>query len=54
MAYVNLQTFIGFPTETSEEAWTTINYLIENERKILTFGFGCFDLEKDTQSIAIP
>ncbi len=52
--YVNLQTFIGFPTETSEEAWTTINYLIENERKISTFGFGCFDLEKDTPIYRYP
>lgn len=46
--YVNLQTFIGFPTETQQEAWETINFLIENEHSISCFGFGCFELEKDT------
>lgn len=45
---VNLQTFIGFPTETVEEAWETINYLIENEKKISAIGYGKFTLEKDT------
>ena len=52
--YVNLQTFIGFPTETPEEAWSTINYLIDNERSISCFGFGCFELEKDTPVYNMP
>jgi len=45
---VNLQTFIGFPTETREEAWETVNFLINNERNIASYGFGIFILQKDT------
>ncbi|MCK9313556.1 MAG: radical SAM protein [Methanocorpusculum sp.] len=45
---VNLQTFIGFPTETREEARETIDFLIENEQKIASIGFGIFSLFKDT------
>jgi hypothetical protein len=45
---VNLQTFIGFPTETRHEARETVDFLIKNERAIASFGFGTFMLFKDT------
>jgi hypothetical protein len=45
---INLQTFIGLPGETREEAEQTIQYLVENERDIASFGFGVFSLYKDT------
>lgn len=41
---VNLQTFIGFPTESREEAMRTIDFLIEKERMIASIGFGTFKL----------
>ncbi len=45
---VNLQTFIGFPTETREEAWETVDFLANNERNIASIGFAIFSLYKDT------
>lgn len=45
---VNLQTFIGFPTETREEALSTIHFLIENEKHIASFGFGAYALYENT------
>jgi anaerobic magnesium-protoporphyrin IX monomethyl ester cyclase len=45
---VNMQTFIGFPTETHEEAEATIKFLVENEKAIFSYGFGTFQLFKDT------
>jgi anaerobic magnesium-protoporphyrin IX monomethyl ester cyclase len=45
---VNMQTFIGFPTETIDEALKTVELLIENERAIFSYGFGTFQLFKDT------
>lgn len=45
---VNLQTFIGFPTETREEALSTIDFLIESEEHIASFGFGTFALYENT------
>jgi hypothetical protein len=45
---VNLQTFIGFPTESRDEAGETITFLIENERYIASIGFGIFTLFRDT------
>jgi radical SAM superfamily enzyme YgiQ (UPF0313 family) len=45
---VNTQTFIGFPTETREEAMKTVDFLIDNEQIISSFGFGVFDLFRNT------
>jgi anaerobic magnesium-protoporphyrin IX monomethyl ester cyclase len=45
---VNTQTFIGFPTETREEALKTVDFLIANEQLISSFGFGVFDLFQNT------
>lgn len=45
---INLQTFIGFPTEIYEEAMETVDFLISNENKISSIGFGKFDLCKNT------
>lgn len=45
---VNLQTFIGLPGETEEEARSTIHYLLSQERHIASIGFGVFALYKDT------
>lgn len=52
--YVNLQTFIGFPTETPMDAWKTINFLIDNERSIACYGLGSFLLERDTPVYRMP
>ena len=51
---VNTQTFIGFPTETVDEAGKTINFLIENNKAIFSFGFGTFQLLKDTPVYSNP
>lgn len=45
---VNMQTFIGFPTETREEAMKTIDFLINNKDYLISFGFCTFDLCQDT------
>jgi anaerobic magnesium-protoporphyrin IX monomethyl ester cyclase len=45
---VNLQTFIGLPGETEEEARMTVDYLLSQERNIASIGFGVFSLYKDT------
>jgi anaerobic magnesium-protoporphyrin IX monomethyl ester cyclase len=45
---VNLQTFIGLPGETKPEAEATVQYLLDREREIASFGFGVFSLYKDT------
>jgi anaerobic magnesium-protoporphyrin IX monomethyl ester cyclase len=52
--YVNLQTFIGFPTETAAEAQKTVNFLINNERNIACYGLGSFLLERDTPVHLMP
>jgi radical SAM superfamily enzyme YgiQ (UPF0313 family) len=51
---VNLQTIFGFPTETCEEAWETVDFLINNERNIASFGCGIFSLDKDTSVYKEP
>lgn len=45
---VNLQTFIGLPGETREEAESTIQYILEQKERIASIGFGVFSLYKDT------
>lgn len=45
---LNLQTFIGLPTETREEAEATVEFLLENERYLSSIGFGLFSLWKET------
>ena len=45
---VNLQTIIGFPTETKEEASQTIEFLLENEDRIASIGFASFSLYEET------
>lgn len=51
---VNLQTFIGFPTETHEEANQTIKFLINNERNIASIGFSTFSLYNRTPVFENP
>lgn len=51
---VNVKTFIGFPTETREEAQKTIDFLIENENLINSKGFSYFCLYKDTLIFNYP
>jgi len=51
---VNLQTFIGFPTETKEEAKETIQFLFENEKYIHSIGFGKFMLFDSTPVFLNP
>ena len=50
---VNLQTFIGFPTESRDEAGETINFLIENERYIASIGFGIFASDMTASRISV-
>ena len=45
---VNMQTFIGFPSETHDEAMKTIDFLVNNKDDLISFGFGTFDLCQDT------
>jgi len=41
---VNLQNFVGFPTETTEEAQQTIRFLCDNKDSITSIAFGKFTL----------
>ena len=41
---VNSQFFLGFPTETREEAQVTLDFVLENNDAICTVGFGHFSL----------
>jgi hypothetical protein len=41
---VNLQTFIGFPTETQEEARATVDFLAKHHAHVDSIGFGNFAL----------
>ncbi|OGI00802.1 MAG: hypothetical protein A2104_06505 [Candidatus Melainabacteria bacterium GWF2_32_7] len=41
--------FFGFPTETSEEAMTTINMIIDNKEIINSYGLSNFSLGKHTK-----
>ena len=52
--YLNLQCFIGFPTETKEEAWQTANLLVDNQRFVSSYGFGYFSLEDGTPIFLNP
>ena len=45
---VNMQSFVGFPTETREEALQTIAFLLSNEHRIASIGFGVFTLFEGT------
>ncbi|HTY47026.1 MAG TPA: radical SAM protein [Methanomassiliicoccales archaeon] len=45
---VNIQSFIGFPTESEDEAKGTVEFLKENEDMIASIGFGTFGLYEDT------
>jgi anaerobic magnesium-protoporphyrin IX monomethyl ester cyclase len=45
---INLQTFIGFPTETKEEAWRTVEFVLANKDILVSYGFCTFDLCRDT------
>jgi radical SAM superfamily enzyme YgiQ (UPF0313 family) len=51
---VNLQFFLGFPSETKEEAHQTIDFLVQNESKYAEFGSNIFVLDKDTPVFADP
>lgn len=41
---VNIQFFLGFPTETRDEARETLDFVISNNNSINTVGFGHFQL----------
>ncbi len=45
---INLQTFIGFPSETKEEAWRTIEFVLANKDILISYGFCTFDLCRGT------
>jgi len=45
---VNLQCFIGFPTETREEASQTVKFLSDNKEKITSISFGIFSLARES------
>lgn len=46
--------FFGFPSETTEEAMQTINYIIDNKDVIHSYGFGPFALGKYSKIAANP
>ncbi|WP_281930866.1 B12-binding domain-containing radical SAM protein [Roseibium album] len=41
---VNIQFFLGFPTETRDEAQETLDFVLSNKNSINTVGFGHFQL----------
>jgi len=40
--------FFGFPGETKEEAWDSVQFLEQNKEHVHSLGFGTFDLSKHT------
>ncbi|HEV8329404.1 MAG TPA: radical SAM protein [Nitrospiraceae bacterium] len=40
--------FFGFPGETKEEAWSSVQFLEVNKEHVHSLGFGTFDLSKHT------
>ena len=40
--------FFGFPGETKEEAWSSVQFLEQNKEHVHSLGFGTFDLSKHT------
>jgi len=40
--------FFGFPGETKEEAWDSVQFLEANKQHVHSLGFGTFDLSKHT------
>ena len=40
--------FFGFPGETKEEAWSSVQFLEANKEHVHSLGFGTFDLSKHT------
>ena len=40
--------FFGFPGETKEEAWSSVQFLEANKDHVHSLGFGTFDLSKHT------
>ena len=40
--------FFGFPGETKEEAWSSVQFLEQNKDHVHSLGFGTFDLSKHT------
>ena len=51
---VNLQCFVGYPTETEEEARVTLDFLVENKEMISSIAFGIFSLAKDAPMFRSP
>lgn len=49
---------VGFPTETEEEAFETMNFIVNNTRLHSSYGFSCqpclFDLEKEAPIMSDP
>ena len=40
--------FFGFPGETRDEAWSSVQFLEQNKEHVHSLGFGTFDLSKHT------
>jgi hypothetical protein len=49
----NVMFFIGFPTETAEEAWETLEFILENRRKIDMVSLGTFQFNKNARMMDI-
>jgi radical SAM superfamily enzyme YgiQ (UPF0313 family) len=46
--------FFGFPGETREEAWESVQFLENNKEYVHSLGFGTFDLSKHTPVAKYP
>jgi radical SAM superfamily enzyme YgiQ (UPF0313 family) len=46
--------FFGFPGETREEAWESVQFLENNKEHVHSLGFGTFDLSKHTPVAKYP
>ena len=55
---IHLYLLIGFPTETREEVYDSVNFVLKNPRLLNSTGFSCitsqFDLEKSTPMAKSP
>jgi anaerobic magnesium-protoporphyrin IX monomethyl ester cyclase len=45
----NVMFFIGFPTETEEEAWETIDFILDNRERVDMVSMGTFQLNKNAK-----
>jgi hypothetical protein len=45
----NVMLFIGFPSETEEEAWQTLQFILENRSKVDMVSLGTFQLNRNAR-----